>query len=397
LSRLGWMRNGGVRLFAATVAGVLLAACSPTGLLTGPGAGAPSGPVAGEVLGTGSVKVAMLLPLSATGNAGQLAKDMRNSAELALRELQNTSVQILVKDDRGTPDGARAAASAALSEGAQLIIGPVFSESVTAAASVAKPAKIPIVAFSTDTSVASHGVYLISFLPQSDVERIVGYSASQGKRSYAALVPANAYGTLIEASLQHSVANAGGRVVALERYNLDRNSMQDKATAIAAIVKQGTVNAIFIPEGGDAAPFLAQILAANGVGPSQVKYLGSGQWNDPRIINESNLNGGWFPGPDLVGFRDFSARYKAAYGSDPLRNASLAYDATSLAAGLSARFGAQAFTDKVLTAPSGFIGIDGAFRFRSDGTNQRALAVYQIERAQLGVLSPAPKNFAAGF
>ncbi|WP_421725506.1 penicillin-binding protein activator [Bauldia sp.] len=389
------LRAGGARLFALLAGIVLLAACTPSGLV-GPGA-IPGGPVPGEVIGAGPVKVGMLLPLSATGNAGQLARQMRNAAELALRESQSATVQILIKDDRGTPDGARAAASAAISEGAQIILGPLFAEAVTAAASVAKPAGVPVVAFSTDASVAARGVYLISFLPQGDVDRIVRYAASQGKRSFAALLPANAYGTLVEATLQRSLANAGGRVVAVQKYNLDRASMQEKATAIANIVKQGTVNAVFMPEGGDAAPFLAQILATNEVDPSQVQFLGSGQWDDPRVTAESNLNGGWFPGPDLNGFRSFSERYRAAFGSAPLRNASLAYDATSLATGLAGRFGSNAFTDQVLTASSGFIGVDGAFRFLADGTNQRALAVYQIERGQLGVLSPAPRNFTAGF
>jgi ABC-type branched-subunit amino acid transport system substrate-binding protein len=357
-----------------------------------------AGPVAGEVLGTGSVRVALLLPLSATGNAGQLAKDMRNSADLALREFPNSNIQVLIKDDRGTPDGARAAATAAITEGAKLILGPVFAQAVAATASVAKPAAVPVIAFSTDSTVAQKGVYLMSFLPQSDVDRIISFSASQGKRSYAVLLPSNAYGTVVEATLQRAVGNAGGRIVVLERYNLDRTSMQEKATAVAAVVKQGTVNAIFIPDGGDAAPFLAQILAANGVHPASVRYLGSGQWNDPRVINESNLSGGWFPGPDLTGFQAYAVRFKAAYGNDPVRNASLAYDGVSLAIGLTGRFGDSAFSEKVLTNPSGFVGVDGVFRFTVNGVSQRALAVYQIERATLGVISPAPKNFTgAGF
>ncbi|WP_291749674.1 penicillin-binding protein activator [Bauldia sp.] len=397
MSSLFRLLAGRTRVWAIATAGVILAACSPSTMLNPPATGVAGGPVAGETLGTGPVRVAMLLPLSATGNAGQLARDMRNAAELALREFQAANIQILIKDDRGTADGARAAATAAISEGAQIILGPVFSEAVRAAGSVARPAKIPVVAFSTDTTTAAKGVYLISFLPQSDVDRIIRFAASQGRNSYAALLPANAYGTLVEATLQKAVASTGGRVVASEKYNLDRNSMQSKATAIAGIVKQGTVNAVFIPDSGDATPFLAQVLAANGVSPAQIKFLGSGQWDDPRIIRESNLNGGWFPGPDLAGFQAFSQRYKAAYGSTPVRNASLAYDAVSLAAGLSGRFGTQAFTEKVLTTPSGFVGVDGPFRFLANGTNQRALAVYQIERGQLGVVSPPPKNFSAGF
>jgi ABC-type branched-subunit amino acid transport system substrate-binding protein len=323
---------------------------------------------------------------------------MRNAADLALREFPNSNLQILIKDDRGTPDGARPAATAAITEGAELILGPVFAQAVVATASVAKPAAVPVIAFSTDSTTASKGVYLMSFLPQSDVDRIVTYAASQGKQSLAVLLPANAYGTVVEATLQRVIGNTGGRIVAIERYNLDRTSMQEKATAIAAVIKGGTVNAVFIPDGGDAAPFLAQILAANGISPTMVQYLGSGQWNDPRVMAESNLAGGWFPGPDMAGFQAFSARFKAAYGNDPVRNASLAYDAVSLAIGVSTRFGAEGFTDKVLTTPSGFVGVDGAFRFTATGTSQRALAVYRIERGQPIVISPPPTTFSqAGF
>ena len=393
MSRQWGFRAGGLkRLAAAMGLAAVVAGCTAGGL--NPGNLVPTtGPVPGEVLGTGAVKVALILPLSATGGAGQLARDMRNAADLALREFKTAGIQILVKDDKGTPEGARAATSAAIAEGATLILGPLFAQSVTAAGAVAKASNVPVVAFSTDSAAASRGVYLIGFLPQGDVERIIRYAAAQGKRSIAALIPSSPYGTVVQASLQSVAASAGVRVVALETYTLDRVSMQEKATAIANIVNQGTVNAVYIPDGGEAAPFLAQVLAAAGVHPSQVKFLGSGQWNDPRTIRESNLNGGWFPSPDAAGFQAFAQRYKAAFGTDPVRNASLAYDAVSLAAGLSARFGATAFTDKVLTTPSGFIGIDGAFRFLSNGLDQRALAVFQIERNTAAVIDPAPKSF----
>jgi len=379
----------------AAVAAVVLAACSSIDVPTVQEA---LPPVAGEVLGTGTTKVALLLPLSATGNAAQLAKDMRNAADLALREFPNANIQILIKDDRGTPNGARDATTTAIAEGAKLILGPVFAQAVVATGSVAKPAGVPVIAFSTDSTTASKGVYLMSFLPQSDVDRIVTYAASQGKQSIAALLPANAYGTVVEATLQRVAASAGVRVQVVERYNLDRASMQEKATAVAGVVKQGTVNAVFIPDGGDATPFLAQILAANGVAPGMIQYLGSGQWNDPRVLAESNLAGGWFPGPDPAGFQAFAGRFRAAYGSEPLRNTSLAYDAVSLAIGLSNRFGEEGFTDKVLTSPSGFVGVDGAFRFTATGTSQRALAVFRMELGQALIISPPPTTFsAAGF
>jgi hypothetical protein len=394
-------RSGGQKaLAAALVIGALLAlgACRSGG---GTGAGSGdlavrpgSAPVAGETLGTGQVRVALLAPLSATGNAGQIGPNLKNAAALAIREFQTANIQVLVKDDGGTPEGARVATAQAIAEGAELILGPFFATSVGAAAAVAKPSRVPVVAFSTDAASASRGVYTLGFLPQSDVDRIVSYAASQGKRSIAALLPNTTYGTLVEAALQRAVGNAGGRVMTVARYELDRVSMQEKATQVAALAKSGTIDAIFMPDAGDVTPFLAQILAANGARSDRIKFLGSSQWDDPRISAESNLAGAWFPGADNTGFQSFARRYQAAFGAPPNRKATMAYDATSLAAGLTARFGNDRFSDQTLTNPSGFIGIDGAFRLLANGLNERGLAVYEIEAGAAKVISPAPKSFA---
>ncbi len=393
-------RRSALTLLAVGAAG-LLAACSSGGVGGFGGFGSGNGPtvrtaqpVTGEVLGTGTVRVAMLLPLSATGNAGQIAANFKNAAALALKDFKNANIQILVKDDQGTPQGATAAASEAISQGAELILGPLFARSVSAVAAVARPANVPIIAFSSDTTAAAPGVYLLSFLPQSDVDRVISFAASRGKRAFAALLPNNAYGTLVEAEMQRAVANSGGRVIASVHYDLDKAAMQAQATSLAATIKSGAVDSVFLPDAGDATPFLAQVLAANGVTPDKMTYLGSGQWdNDSRIYSESNLNGGWYPAPESAGFASFARRYQAAYGAAPSRTASLAYDATSLAAGLTARFGEQRFAAQTLTNPNGFIGVDGAFRLLSNGLNQRELAIYQINRGSVQMIDPAPKTF----
>lgn len=389
--------DGLLRAVGGMILALFLSACTSS-LLGGGGPAAPAvtAPVAGTAFGTGAVKVGMLLPLSGPASAIPVGESMRNAADLAIREFRTAGITVLVKDDRGTPDGARAAASAAIGEGATLILGPVFSASVAAVAQVAKPANIPVIAFSSDAVNASKGVYLLSFLPQSDTERIIRYAASHGKKSYAALLPNNAYGVLVEASLQKAAAAGGARIMTIERYDADRGSLQAKANAVAALAKGGTIDAVFLPEGGEVATYLAQLLAAGGVRPDRIKLLGSSQWDDPRVLRESNLAGGWFPGPETAGFQSFAQRYQAAFGQPPLRQASLAYDATSLAAGLTGRFGKAAFSEKILTNSSGFIGIDGAFRLLPNGLNERGLAVYEIRGGAAAVLDPAPRNFSRG-
>jgi ABC-type branched-subunit amino acid transport system substrate-binding protein len=376
---------------AATLgAAAFIAGCS--GIPLGGGSGSSAPPAPATAIGAGQVKVALILPLTAPGNAGLAAQSMKNAAEMALAEFTSPNIQLLVKDDAGTAQGAQSAAQQALDEGAEIVLGPLFAVSVSGASQVARAKGVPVIAFSTDTSVASRGVYLLSFLPESDVERIVEYAVSQGKRSFAALVPENAYGSVIEAAFNQAVARRGARIVVLERYPLDRQRMQDPVKRVAQAV--GQIDAVFIPDGADAVPMVAQSLAANGVTRGKVQFLGTGLWDDPRIFAESSLQGGWFAAPETAGFRNFTSRYRTRFGQEPVRTATLSYDAVSLVAALVKTQGPQRFSEQVLTNASGFSGIDGIFRFRADGTNERGLAVLRVTSSGAHVVSPAPKAFS---
>jgi branched-chain amino acid transport system substrate-binding protein len=381
---------------------LLLSACSGAGFTTGEmfgGAGQPHPPADGaqaaSAIGTGEVKVGLILPLSASGNAGIAAQSMRNSAEMALAEFNSPNIQLLVKDDGGTVQGAQQAAQQAIDEGAELIIGPLFAHTVSAAGQSARSRGISMISFSTDSNVAAHGIYLLSFLPESDVDRVIDYAISQGKRSFAALLPDNAYGTVVEAEFKQVVGRKNARVVAIERYAADDSAkMQEAVRAVAQAAPRA--DALFIPDGGEQVSQVVGALVTNGVNLRRLQLLGTGLWDDPRIFATAALEGGWYvaPDPNLPNnFRAFSARYRGRYGQDPVRTATLSYDAVALVAALVKTQGAQHFTDDVLAANSGFAGIDGVFRFRPDGTNQRGLAVLKVTPNGGQVIAPAPRSF----
>jgi branched-chain amino acid transport system substrate-binding protein len=355
-----------------------------------PASGAP----AASTLGEGQVRVGLILPLSAQGNAGVAALSMKNASEMAIAEFKNPNIQLLVKDDGGTPQGAQAAAQQAIAEGAEIIVGPLFAEAVRAVGGVARQRGIPVIAFSTDVSVATRGVYLLSFLPETDVKRIVDYAVSRGKRSFAALMPDSAYGAVVEAAFQQEVSRRGGRIVVLEKYPLDPGKMAEPARRVAAAAAH--VDSIFIPDGADAVPQVVQALTAAGVNLKRVQLLGTGLWDDPRIFSTAALDGGWYAAPESAGFRSFSGRYRARYNQEPVRTATLAYDAVALVAALVKTQGPQRFSEQVLTTSSGFAGIDGVFRFHADGTNERGLAVLRVTPGGGQPVSPAPKSFAPG-
>ncbi len=351
-------------------------------------------PTPAATLGTGQVRVALILPLSAQGNAGVAAQSMKNAAEMAIAEFKNPNIQLLVKDDGGTPQGAQAGAQQAINEGAEIIIGPLFAEAVRAVGATARARGIPVIAFSTDVGVAARGVYLLSFLPETDVKRIVDYAISRGKRSFAAMMPDSAYGAVVEATFQQEVSRRGGRVVVLEKYPLDPGRMAEPARRVAQAASRA--DSIFIPDGADAVPQVVQALSAAGVNLKRAQLLGTGLWDDPRVFSTPALDGGWYAAPESAGFRNFSSRYRVRFGSDPVRTATLAYDAVALVAALVKTQGPQRFSEQVLTNSSGFAGIDGVFRFRTDGTNERGLAVLRVTPGGGQPVSPAPKSFAPG-
>ncbi len=246
LPSFGRTLRGGALAIACT----LLAACGG-GVSDAPPTAAlpPDQPLAQQqpanVIGTGSTPVALILPLGASGNAALAAQALRNAAEMAMEESGGADMRIIVKDDGGNSQGAQAAAQQAVDEGARAIIGPLFAHTVAAAGQVARSRSLPLVGFSTDTNVATQGVYLLSFLPETDVERVVRFAAARGKRSFIALLPENAYGSVVEAAFREAVPAAGGRIVGIERYATDKPNYADAARRLAAAAQ--AADAVFLP------------------------------------------------------------------------------------------------------------------------------------------------------
>lgn len=385
---------GAASLMAACVpsggGGPILSAPAPEPPAAPPAPAAPPPPPATPTIGTGPVKVGLLLPLTGPGSQG-VGPALRNAVELAALTSGGGDVTFLIHDDGATPDGARAAAQAALAEGAELLIGPVFAGSVRAAGAVARAADRPLIGFSSDATAAAPGVYLLSLLIESYIERVVAYAAGRGLKSLAALTPDTDFGAVAMAALRTSAAAHGLRVMLEERVTpATRGAALAKAAALG-----GQIDTLFLGEPPEGLAGLAQAMEAAGLKAGGLQILGVTQWNDARALKLPALDGAWFAAPDPAGFAGMAQRYRGKYGAEPPRLASLAYDAASLAAALARAQGGARFAAASLTAPAGFNGVDGVFRLRRDGLNERGLAVLRIEAGQARVVDAAPRSFPA--
>ncbi|MCC7273341.1 MAG: penicillin-binding protein activator [Alphaproteobacteria bacterium] len=351
-----------------------------------PAAGNPDiGPLA-----DGRALVAILLPLS--GPQAALGQAMLEAAQMAVLDAGAAGgrIALVPQDSGGTPAGAEAAARTAIDGGARLILGPLFSAEVQAAAGPARQRGVPVIAFTNDATVAGEGIYVMGLMPQPQVDRVVSEAAAAGSKRFAVLAPSSSYGQLAAQTAEAVAPARGAAVVGVEFYDPSGADAQETARRLS----RSGADAVVLPEGPPRALSLASIYAYYESRGARARFLGTALWDDPAMWREPALYGSWFAAPPAEARAAFMERFQAITGKPAPRIATLAYDAVALAAVLARRPGGGDFSAEGITQPNGFSGVDGLFRFRRDGLPDRALAIMEIRRGTTPVtVRPAPTAF----
>lgn len=412
------LRN--LRAPSLALASLLLAtacATAPTRPPVSIGSGQPRvDPVTGEVIGDGSAaaaevrsdggltpsfmqgrdvkRAAVLLPFShPNASVRTEAEAMLAGIELALFENGGDNFLILPKDTAGRASTAEARADEAVKEGADIILGPLFGTEVGSVKDAVDRKQIPVIAFSNDRTVAGGGAYLASVMPEEEVARIMGYAASRGTTTFAFLGPDSAYGRQVEAAMKAEAAANGWTLLGAGFYD-PAKSASAEVTRIAGLIKaQRSPVGLVLPERGTKLLTIAPLLVVNGIDPARTKFLGTSLWDDAAIWREPALAGAYFAAVDPDNRAAFKDSYDRIYGRKPTDLAAAAYDAAALAIQLA---GENNLKHGGVTDPEGFVGVNGLFRFRLDGTSQRGLAIKEIRQSGASVVEDGVSRFADG-
>lgn len=330
-------------------------------------------------------RVALLVPL--TGENGAAGQSISNATTMAILDTNADNLRITSYD---TARGAESAVRQAIADGNKLILGPLLGSNVSAIKAEAAAAKVPIISFSNDATVAGPGVFVMGQLPEQSIARSVEYARSKGARDFAMLVPESEYGTRAEAALRAALADYGGRVVGTERYDRANTSVISAAGRLKSF---GGFDTVFIGDGGDPAIRAAEAVKPGGKGALQI--LGTERWSgEVDILRAPALRGALFSHVPDARFANFVTSYKARFEAQPYRIATLGYDAVllTLRAARDWKPGTD-FPVKVLYQSSGFDGMDGPFRFKSTNVVDRAMEVREVRTNQFVTVSPAPSGF----
>ena len=322
-------------------------------------------------------KIAALLPLS--GPNAAIGSALLDAMAMAHADAKGgIPVDLLPRDTGGTPEGARAAAASALEAGATIVVGPLLGAEIPAVAEVARAANVPVLGLTNNAAAAGPGVYVLGLLPQNQVQRSIAFAQGKGARRFAAVIPNDVYGRIVEDAFRAAVAAAGGQVVALERHGGDVATISAAVKRVAGAIER--IDALLVAGNGD-----GLILAASFVpyfdidAREKLVLVATTTWDDPRLAREVALYGAYIAAPLTARREDFQRRYKDANGRDAQLLSSLGYDAAALAIATLREAGDGALAP-VLTNSGGFEGYDGVFRLQPDGTNTRLLPVLQFQR-----------------
>lgn len=359
--------------------------------------GQPQGPYTPpHMAGREIIRAGVLLPFTHPNpSVRQQAEGMLAGIELALFDIGFEDIVLLPKDTGGSQSQAATAAEDLKAKGVDVVLGPLFGANVQQVREIFTPveeqglfgfntepveAAKPIIAFSNDRSVASYGAWLASIAPEEEVAAIIEYAALRGYDQFAFFGPQSGLGTRIETAMQMAVLENGGSMLTSAFYPASTTNPDTEAAyfaqTVSSAVERGARVAVLVPERGNRLRRIAPLLAYHGVDTRRVKMLGMGGWNDPNIWREPSLRGAWFPTAPSADVTDFEQRFDRMYGAKPTSLAAVSYDAAALVAALS--------SDGELTADElinrdGFMGINGLFRFRDDGTAERSLAIMEID------------------
>ncbi len=377
------------RAFLLGLMALTLAACD--GMPVGPGPAVdPNEPVI----------VALMVPRgSGEASNDNLANALVNAARMASADIGGADIDLRIYNTAADAATASAEATRAITEGAQIILGPLYSSVTPSVAAVAAQNNIKVISFSNNSDIAGGNTFIIGTTFEDVAARLMGWSVNQGKVNVGVIYQDGVEGTSALEAAQAAARATGANLSTTSSYPLNMQGLSESAPTIAANMKAAGVQSIlFTDTPTRGLPFIMAALGSDGVTRDNTQFMGLTRWDaSPELLQQPSAQGAVFAVPDPGLTAQFNGRYTAQFGAEPHNLAPLAYDAVAAVGALvkSARLegATDPFSVDRITNPAGFVGVGGIFRFTSAGLNQRGLAVLEVVDGSAIVVEAAPRNF----
>lgn len=354
----------------------------------GQNAGAGTGPAqASQSLGTGSAKVTMLLPLSAPGPSGETGRKMLDGARLAMTDIGNGLLTLTIEDTKGDSTQAGKLAVQAITTGSKVVIGPTELPAAQHIATLSGSKRPPVLALA-DNFAGSAGVYAVRLSEADSAAAGAAGLAAKGRKKFVLLVAEGSNASAVEKRVANGLSIYGATLAVTLPYSAGDGGAK-------AVDQMGSLvdapDAIIVASGdGSPAPVLAA-LKSKGIPGKAVSVVGTDRWLERPM--DPLFEGAYIATLDPGETGPIADRFRTTYNYPADVNVAYAYDMVALTAGIASAVGPDGFSKQTLENPNGFRGSTGLFRFRADGSSQRSMPFYRIEKGALKLVAKSTSGF----
>ncbi|MFC3325154.1 ABC transporter substrate-binding protein [Mesorhizobium cantuariense] len=349
---------------------------------------AVAGPAqATQSLGTGSTKITMLLPLSAPGTAGENGRKMLDATKLAMTDIGNGLLTLTVEDTKGDSTLAGKLAITAITTGSKVVIGPTELPAAQHIATLSGSKRPPVLALA-DNFAGGAGVYAVLLGEADSAAAGAAGLAAKGSKKFVLLVADGPSASAVEKRVANSLSIYGAALAVTLRYSASDGGAK-------AVEEMGSLvdapDAVIVASGnGSPSPILAA-LKSKGIPGKTISVVGTNRWLEHPM--DPLFGGAYIATLDPSETGPIADRFRTTYNYPADVNVAYAYDMVALTAGIASAVGPDGFSKKVLENPSGFRGSTGLFRFRADGSSERSMPFYRIEKGALKLVAKSTSGF----
>jgi hypothetical protein len=349
---------------------------------------AGAGPAqATQSLGTGSTKITMLLPLSAAGTAGENGRKMLDAAKLAMTDIGNGLLTLTVEDTKGDSALASKLAVTAITTGSKVVIGPTELPAAQHIATLSGSKRPPVLALA-DNFAGGAGVYAVLLGEADSAAAGAAGLAAKGSKKFVLLVAEGPDASAMEKRVANSLSIYGATLAVTLPYSAGDGGAK-------AVEEMGSLveapDAVIVASGNGSPSPILTALKSKGIPGKTISVVGTNRWLEHPM--DPLFERAYIATLDPSETGPIADRFRTTYNYPADVNVAYAYDMVALTAGIASSVGPDGFSKKVLENPNGFRGSTGLFRFRADGSSERSMPFYRIEKGALKLVAKSTSGF----
>ena len=352
------------------------------------------------------VRIGLLVPLS--GDNAKIGKQIVKAARLALKDINSDKIEIFIKDTQSDPNKTLRSAIELEQIGVNLVIGPVFYESLTYLDEVRG---ITFLSFTNKTLDLPKNVISTGINSTSQLNTIKKFIKLNKIEKSIILIPNSNYDSEIKQGIKKSKIKTfkqyyydieptklTKQIEKITNYEIRKKSLIDEITRlensedlnkerkIKNLEKRYTIgnvnfDSVIIADFDESLKSVITSLLYTDVSPKNKYFITFNQWFDESLLKETTSQPIYYPSVNKKNLEEFKKKFFEQFGQNPNHVSLLSYDLVGLIYYLSLKTD-FAEINRAFNAQNSFKGKIGIFDIQDNKINHR-LNFYKIEEGLL--------------